>query len=94
MTMYENATAAMREPCKHCGEDHDEMQCVRPQHDETELFDAVYDYSVHHMANNDGDSPTTRQALEKVLDREINDTEHDSLKEIAQNAIRDAERDR
>lgn len=93
MQMYENATTATREPCKHCGQNHDEMQCALPQHDETELFDAVYDYSTHHLEKH-GHTPTTREAIEKVLGREVSDTEHESLEEIAQNAIRDAERDK
>jgi len=93
MSMYENATRAMREPCRHCGQDHDEMQCAKPQHNETELFDAVYDYSTYHMDEHE-ETPSTRQALEQVLNREISDVEHESLKEIAQEAITDAQRDR
>lgn len=93
MQMYEDTTTNMREPCKHCGsENHDPIECVRPQHDDTDLFDACYDYATYRIENGDG-APTVKECLEAVLDRKVDATEVESLQEIVEDAIVDAERD-
>lgn len=92
MQMYEDGTSTIREPCTHCNSNHDPVECVRPQHDETDLFDACYEYATYRIDNGDP-VPTPRETLEAVLDRKVDEIEVESLGDIAEDALVDAERD-